>query len=141
MSKCIICGRYVDKTYGNSNLMGIYCRSCATENHYTNEQLIEDLQSQIAELKAENERLSNILKANETVKNEKSAKLEKAEHDVKRYRLEIQKSQQQIHDLPKQVCDKIRDVAGDYYECIDTNIVLTINDVDEILDQIEKGEL
>ena len=48
MSKCIICGKEVDKTYGNSNLMGVYCRSCATENHYTNEQLIEDLQKQLA---------------------------------------------------------------------------------------------
>lgn len=45
---CIICGKEVDKTYGNSNLMGVYCRSCATENHYTNEQLIEDLQKQLA---------------------------------------------------------------------------------------------
>ena len=48
MPKCIICGKEVDKTYGNSNLMGVYCRSCATENHYTNEQLIEDLQKQLA---------------------------------------------------------------------------------------------
>ena len=52
MSKCIICGKEVNKTYGNSNLMGVYCRSCATENHYTNEQLIEYSQQKIADLEA-----------------------------------------------------------------------------------------
>ena len=31
MSKCIICGKYVDKSYGSSTLCGIYCECCADD--------------------------------------------------------------------------------------------------------------
>ena len=61
MSKCIICGKEVDKTYGNSNLMGVYCRSCATENHYTKEQLIEYLQSQLEDKEKDYQQLKDKL--------------------------------------------------------------------------------
>lgn len=55
------------------------------------------------------------------------------------------------HDkqVRKQVCDEIRELAGNYfdlpicYNCGETSnddIILTGNDLTEILDQIEKGE-
>ena len=58
-----------------------------------------------------------------------------------KYRLaeETQQLKQQLHDLPKEIVEEIRDVAGDYWEecgnVPDLN-TLTMEDFDEILDTI-----
>lgn len=124
-----ICGMFTDNEDGYT----IDCDDMAEEYN--------KLAKQLAELKEENERLSNILKATEMVKKEASAKLEKAGHDVKRYKIKIQKLQQQLKDNTKQVCERIIDIINKEFNCCGY-----IEDIDfdefkqKLLDQIEKGE-
>lgn len=114
---------------------------------------------QIEELKAENERLSNILKATEMVKKEESAKLEKAGHDVKRYKIKIQKLQQQLkekderietlqgflerttfrQECTKQVCDNLALSLVEFSKDFTMSRDEILEWLQKYKDQIEKG--
>ena len=96
MSKCIICGKEVDKTYGNSNLMGVYCRSCAIENHYTNEQLIEDLQSKLAEKEKTIINITEDSKASKELLKKQLAEKDKELEKIKSYNVALFASLYQI---------------------------------------------
>lgn len=147
---CCNCKREISKNYGY-NTIGCYCSSCAMQMGLTVEQIILNLQSQLAEKDKEIERL----KKYETIYY--LNQLQASNEDIDKFKQnQIQQSiniSDLLKDNTKQVCEKIRkwgdkhfnwvgDGTGydgqDYNEMIGFNNAIT--ELYKFLDQIDKGE-
>lgn len=104
MSICINCGKFTDKTYGDSSLLGVYCRYCANELELTAEQIQYKKDQLLAELKAKNEKLQKQLNKDK----EKLAELEKRVEKLEKAR------EQEVEDKIKSLEKEIE--KGDSYE-------------------------
>lgn len=115
---CIVCGKEITQSYADSRFFGNYCRSCANNAGLTTEQINEFKDQQIAELKAENERLKEQLSTATMY------------HGCD---ILIAELQQQLKDNTKQVCEKIIDRMQNIEFNCDTDFQSMIS----ILNQIE----
>lgn len=131
---------------GNDDYVVALCQISNLINEF-----VEEQEQQIAQLKAENERLmaENVL-ARETKINTNKMEILHLEIEISELEIEISELQQQLKDNTKQICEKIRNwckdntyfcgsgICEEYYkDCISYNRAL--KDIKEFLDQIEKG--